>query len=240
VAKLRELTRISIFAALVFVTTFITKIPIVATGGYFNFGDSLIFVAALLYGPLVGGLAGGIGAAIADIIGGYPIFAPGTLIIKFFEGEITGRGMAGYIRLRTISKPKSDAFRKALSIILSVSLGLATYHIGATYMGVFGNPVADQSLWAAVALFFSVFIIAVGFLTNAETSGQTIAIILGGAAMVIGYFLYENLIALLFPGLGIYALAEIPLNIGQMLVGMVIALPVFRAVQKALPPKIKS
>ena len=44
--------------------------------------------------------------------------------------------------------------------------------------------------------------------------------------MVIGYFLYESLLAILIPGAGIIAIGEIPLNIGQMLVGMTIALPI--------------
>ena len=76
-----KITKISLFTALVFVATTIIRVPIPATGGYLNFGDSVIFAAAILYGPLVGGLSGGIGAAIADAIG-YPIFIPGTLIIK--------------------------------------------------------------------------------------------------------------------------------------------------------------
>jgi hypothetical protein len=53
--------------------------------------------------------------------------------------------------------------------------------------------------------------------------------------MVIGYFLYETLLATILPGLGIFAAGEIPINIGQMLVGMTIALPILRAVQRALP-----
>jgi len=49
----------------------------------------MVFTAALLFGRLVGGLAGGIGSAIADIIG-YPLFAPYTLIIKGLEGFVAG------------------------------------------------------------------------------------------------------------------------------------------------------
>ena len=231
--KLKELTKISVFAALVFVTTMILRIPIAATGGYFNLGDSVIFTAALLYGPLVGGLSGGIGAAIADAIG-YPIFAPGTLIIKLCEGLV-----AGYVGLKIRPKTENTALRKSLSVLLGAGLGIATYYIGANYMGVFGDPLLDQILWAVIAIFLGAFIITVGFMPQTETSGQTIAIALGGTAMVIGYFLYESLLAVLLPGLGIFALSEIPLNIGQMLVGMAIALPALRAVQRALPSEHK-
>jgi uncharacterized membrane protein len=229
-----KLTKISIFTALVFVATVIIRVPIAATGGYFNFGDSVIYVAALLFGPLVGGLAGGIGASIADIIGGYLIFAPGTFIIKLFEGIITG--YAGY-KIRP--KNKAVTLWRALSVVFGVGLGAATYYIGTNYMAVFGNALLDQVVWAAVALFLGVFIILLSFMPQTQTSWQTTSIILGGATMVAGYFLYENLLAVLFPGLGIFAIGEIPANIGQMLVGMTIALPALRAVQTVLPSQQK-
>jgi uncharacterized membrane protein len=224
-----KLTKISIFTALVFVATTIIRVTIPATGGYFNFGDSVIFAAAILYGPLVGGLSGGIGAAIADAIG-YPIFAPGTLIIKLCEGAITG-----YVGTRIRPNPQAVTFWRALSILLGLGLGAATYYIGYNYMAAFGNALLDQITWAAVAMFLGVFIIFVGFKPQTETSWQTTAIILGGLGMVIGYFLYENLLAVLFPGLGIFAIGEIPANIGQMLVGLTIALPVVKVAKKAFP-----
>jgi uncharacterized membrane protein len=83
-------------------------------------------------------------------------------------------------------------------------------------------------------VFLGVFIIFVGFKPQTETSWQTAAIILGGLSMVIGYFLYESLLAVLFPSLEIFAIAEIPANIGQMLVGLTIALPVLRVAKKSL------
>ena len=58
-------------------------------GGYFNVGDVMIFVAALTFSPLVGAASGGLGSAIADIIG-FPLFAIPTLVIKGLEGLIAG------------------------------------------------------------------------------------------------------------------------------------------------------
>ena len=49
-----------IMAALVAVATFLVQIPIPATKGYLNFGDIVIFVSALTFGPIVGGFAGGV------------------------------------------------------------------------------------------------------------------------------------------------------------------------------------
>ncbi len=79
-----------IMAALVAVATFFPQIPIPATKGYLNFGDIMIFITALTFGPIIGGFAGGIGSAISDIAGGYAYFSPFTLIIKGAEGLIAG------------------------------------------------------------------------------------------------------------------------------------------------------
>jgi len=226
---LRIITNIAIFSALVFVATMIVRIPIPATQGYFNVGDSMVYVAALLFGPLVGGFAGGIGAGLADIIG-YPIFAPGTFAIKLAEGAIVG-----YLGYKISPKVTTMTFWKAASVFLGIALGAATYYVGVNYMGVFGNVSLDQVLWAAVALFLAIFIIYMSFRAATKISLQTVAIALGGAEMVAGYFLYENLLNIILPGLGIVAIIEIPVNIGQMLVGMTIALPTVKAVQRALP-----
>lgn len=57
---------------------------------YFNFGEGIIYLSALLFGPAWGAAAGGIGASLADLLLGYPLWAPFTLLIKGAEGYITG------------------------------------------------------------------------------------------------------------------------------------------------------
>jgi uncharacterized membrane protein len=84
-----QLALAGVFAALVFVVTYSFPIVIPATGGYFNFGETIIYVAALIFGPLVGALSGGVGAMISDALLA-PQFALGTLVIKLFEGAIVG------------------------------------------------------------------------------------------------------------------------------------------------------
>jgi len=85
-------TRIAVsvvMAATVTVSTMLVRVPIPATAGYLNFGDIMIFVTGLLFGGLTGGFAGGVGSAIADIIG-FPAYAPYTLVIKGLEGFLAG------------------------------------------------------------------------------------------------------------------------------------------------------
>ncbi len=81
-------------AALTAALTLAVRIPVPQTGGYLNLGDAGVMLAGLLFGPLVGGLAGGIGSAAADLIG-YPFYAPITLVVKGLEGALAGLGGPG-------------------------------------------------------------------------------------------------------------------------------------------------
>ena len=80
----------AIMAALVTVSTYMVQIPVPATGGYINIGDAMVFISALLFGPIVGGFAGGVGSALADLWGGYLVFVPITLVVKGLEGTVPG------------------------------------------------------------------------------------------------------------------------------------------------------
>ncbi len=79
------------FAAAVAIATIALAFPIGGGLGYLNFGEIVIYTAAFLFGSLVGGLAGGIGAAAADVILGFAMWAPITLIGKGLEGLVVGK-----------------------------------------------------------------------------------------------------------------------------------------------------
>lgn len=70
-----------VMAALVFVMTYVPKVPVPMTGGYVHLGDGAVFLAALLLGPL-GIPAAAIGSGLADILGGYLVYALPTMVIK--------------------------------------------------------------------------------------------------------------------------------------------------------------
>ncbi len=80
--KLLRLIMAALFASLTCVATMAIRIPIPATNGYANLGDAVVLLAAFLLGPLYGGLAAGLGSALADLFAGYAVYAPGTAIIK--------------------------------------------------------------------------------------------------------------------------------------------------------------
>jgi uncharacterized membrane protein len=88
-SKTFKIAAAAIFAALVAVATLLFVLPIPATSGYFNLGETIIYISTLLLGPFVGAVAGA-GASIADILSGYGQFAPGTFAIKSIEGFLVG------------------------------------------------------------------------------------------------------------------------------------------------------
>ena len=81
--KVKKLVFAALFAALACAATFI-HIPVPSmTNGYVNLGDCFVLLAGFCLGPVYGGLAGGIGSAMTDLLGGYFHYVPATLIIKF-------------------------------------------------------------------------------------------------------------------------------------------------------------
>ena len=78
---MKKLTMAGVMAALVFVMTYVPKVPVPVTGGYVHLGDGAIFLSVLLLGPL-GVPAAAIGSALADILGGYLVYALPTMLIK--------------------------------------------------------------------------------------------------------------------------------------------------------------
>lgn len=80
--KVQRLTITALLTALTAVSTMIIKLPIPATGGYIHPGDGLVLLSGFLLGPVYGTFAAGVGSALADLLSGYLVFAPATLVIK--------------------------------------------------------------------------------------------------------------------------------------------------------------
>jgi uncharacterized membrane protein len=71
----------ALLAALACVATMVIPIPS-PTGGYLNPGDAVVLLGAYLLGPLYGAVAAGVGSMLADLLAGYALYAPATLVIK--------------------------------------------------------------------------------------------------------------------------------------------------------------
>ena len=74
----------AIFITLVFVSTYIIRIPS-PINGYVNLGDGFVLASGWLLGPVFGPISAGIGSMFTDLLSGYSVYAPATLIIKSLD-----------------------------------------------------------------------------------------------------------------------------------------------------------
>lgn len=228
----------AVFTALVCVATIIFSIYVPATEGFFNIGESMVFLSALLFGPFVGAFAGGVGSTLADLLLGYPHYAPATIIIKACEGAIVG---AIKKRNPTLS---SRLHWKFLTMILGVVAGFLLGWVGTVYFSGEAELTLGTSsfmlyvpaeFWLVLGAITAFSIGALGFLADPEFGWTVFSVITGGFVMVLGYFLYQLfLIGPLF-NIQVVAIAEIPVNIGQMIIGATVALPTAKIIWRTLP-----
>ena len=91
-SQTRQLVFAALGIALVFVcTAFVNvRLPVAANGGLIHLGNVPLFIIAILYGRRFGALAGGLGMALFDVVGGWLLWAPFTLIIVGLMGYAVG------------------------------------------------------------------------------------------------------------------------------------------------------
>lgn len=124
---IRLLTLTGMLTALTTVATIVIQIP-TPTKGYVNLGDTIVNISGWLLGGFYGGMTGGIGSALADIITGYAIYAPATLIIKFFMA------FACFKVFTTCQKKFSTIPSRIISAVVSEIIMIAGYDIFTGFM----------------------------------------------------------------------------------------------------------
>lgn len=210
----RDLALSGVMTALVFIITRVFVLPIPQTRGFFNLGEAGIYASALLFGPLVGALAGGIGSALADLSLGYAQYAPFTLVIKGLEGAVVGL------------------------VARAVSPGVWRFGLGAGVIAVAVLLVSEAlAVRAAAAVLLGVAALGLLLLRSEDwcrVAARVFGMMAGGLVMVTGYFVTQAYLL----GLGVLpALAELPYNLVQVSVGTVAGLAVSVAFDRALPAR---
>ncbi len=80
---------VAVLITLTMVFTLSVRVPTPARG-YVNLSDVAITFAGLAFGPWIGMVAGGVGTALADLVGGFGAFAPLSLLAHGLEGLLIG------------------------------------------------------------------------------------------------------------------------------------------------------
>ncbi len=122
--KTKKIVLSALFAALTCVATMVIRIPTPGTGGYIHPGDAIVILSGVFLGPLYGALAAGIGSALSDLLGGYFIYVPITLVIKGASAFLAGYAF-GALKNR-ITRP---IFRVAIGGVINMILVAVGYFV---------------------------------------------------------------------------------------------------------------
>jgi uncharacterized membrane protein len=242
--KSRTVASTAIFTAFVAAATSVFSVYIPATTGYFNVGEIMVYTSALLMGPYVGAFAGGVGSMLSDLSLGYPYYAPGTLIIKGVEGFVVG-----FLGTRAFPKVTGAGWR-GIAIGFGLLFSVALAYVGAVFLsgdfsvtlgGAWGIPSltmnfqVPQLFWPAVAALAFVVIAAVGMRLEVKSGQSVMSVLIGGSEMVAGYYFYESLVLTLIAPASVVATlapaAEVPFNIAQALIGLLVSVPLVRSIR---------
>ena len=235
----------AVFTAFVAAATSVFSVTIPATNGYFNVGEIMVYTSALLMGPYVGAFAGGVGSMISDLSLGYPYYAPGTLVVKGLEGFLVG-----YLGTRVFPTVSRGSWR-AVTIAVGLAFSSALAYVGITFLsgelsptlgGAWGLPAftitfnVPSYFWPVVAAAAFAVILFVGFRHQMRSGQSVLSVLVGGSEMVAGYYLYESFILTLIAPSAYTAtlapLTEVPFNIAQALVGLLVAVPLVRSIKR--------
>lgn len=130
--KTYDLVTTSMLVALIFIATFINiRLPIAANGGLVHLGTAMLFISSIIFGPKKGAIAGAVGMGLFDLLGGWVIWTPITIISRGLQGYIVGkiawsRGHNG-----------SNVAMNLTAMIVSAPFMIAIYYIGEAI--IYGN-----------------------------------------------------------------------------------------------------
>ena len=123
--RTRQLVITAMSIALVLVATlFINiKLPIASSGGLVHMGTAMLFLIAILFGPRTALIAGAIGMGLFDLISGWTLWAPFTIVARGLQGYIVGR-------IAWSSRYKGDnPGLNIFAMIISAPVMLAVYYV---------------------------------------------------------------------------------------------------------------
>lgn len=140
--KTRNMVMTAMMMGLIMAMTIVIRIPVPATHGYIHLGDCMIFIAVLLLGWKRGAAAAGLGSALADLIGGFAVYAPVTFAAKFIMAAVVGLFLS-----RALKKEHPVmvvTIMEVIGMLLGGAVMTAAYYLAEAVMyGNFVVPIAE-------------------------------------------------------------------------------------------------
>lgn len=143
--KVKTLTYMALMAALALVATILIRIPVPATQGYVHFGDTILILSVIILGKKNGAIAGALGEALADVLGGYAVFAPVTFVAKLLMGLLIGVALEMLLK----NKNKNEKHFRFIAggiamVVVSCAAMVGSYYIAESVMyGSFVIPLVE-------------------------------------------------------------------------------------------------
>lgn len=134
IGQVQFLTITALFIALTYVfTAFVNvRLPITANGGLIHLGNVPLFICAILFGKKSGALAGGIGMGLFDLLSGWTLWAPFTLVIV---------GLMGFTVGKLTEDEKHQNFKwYVIAIAAACVIKVVGYYIAEVV--IYGNPLS--------------------------------------------------------------------------------------------------
>jgi len=122
--KTLDIVQISLMAAITFIATSVIHVPTFM--GVMHLGDSMIFLSAILLGSKKSAISSAIGMCLFDLISGYTMWAPFTLVIKGVMGYIAGS--IAYRKNYNGNNTKNNVFAFVVAGIWMIT----AYYLGGT------------------------------------------------------------------------------------------------------------
>lgn len=180
--NIKTLTLTALFAAFTCIATMTIHVQ-TPSFGYIHLGDSLVLLSAFLLGPIYGGLAAGIGSMFADLLSGYAIYAPATLLIKASTAFV-----AGFL---------FEKLKQNTSLHVSTKTAIKTFDFSLLFSGILGELVMIFGYF-----FYQIFLIFISSNNNGfslhsavltSASGIAFNCVQALSGIIISFFLYPIL-----------------------------------------------
>jgi hypothetical protein len=128
------------------------------------------------------------------------------------------------------------SFGLIISILLAY-FGVVFYSgdVGITFGSITININIPWMIWILISALILITVAWFGWKNDPDMGWTILSVTVGGLIMVLGYFIYQFfLIGPLFQ-IEVIAIAEIPINMGQMIIGIIVSILLYRSIQRYLP-----